>query len=33
MTRRKIFDELIEGVYAMKKNREGRLTLLTKKEE
>jgi hypothetical protein len=33
MTKRKIFDELIEGVDAMKKHREGKLTLRSYKEE
>jgi putative transcriptional regulator len=33
MARRKIFDELIEGVDAMKKHREGKLTLRSYKEE
>jgi putative transcriptional regulator len=33
MAKRKIFDELIEGVAAMKKHREGKLTLRTYKEE
>ena len=33
MAKRKIFDELIEGVDAMKKHREGKLTLRSYKEE
>jgi putative transcriptional regulator len=33
MAKRKIFDELIEGVGAMKKHREGKLTLRSYKEE
>lgn len=33
MAKRKIFDELIEGVQAMKKHREGKLTLRSYKEE
>ncbi len=33
MTKRKIFDELIEGVDAMKKHRERKLTLRSYKEE
>ncbi len=33
MAKRKIFDELIEGVNAMKKHREGKLTLRSYKEE
>jgi putative transcriptional regulator len=33
MAKRKIFDELIEGVDAMKKHREGKLTLQSYKEE
>ncbi len=33
MAKRKIFDELIEGVGAMKKHREGKLTLRRYKEE
>ena len=33
MAKRKIFDELMEGVDAMKKHREGKLTLRSYKEE
>jgi putative transcriptional regulator len=33
MAKRKIFDELIEGVSAMKKHREGKLTLRSFKED
>jgi putative transcriptional regulator len=33
MAKRKIFDELMEGVNAMKKHREGKLTLRSYKEE
>ncbi len=33
MAKRKIFDELMEGVAAMKKHREGKLTLRGYKEE
>jgi putative transcriptional regulator len=33
MAKRKIFDELMEGVAAMKKHREGKLTLRSYKEE
>ena len=33
MAKRKIFDELMEGVGAMKKHREGKLTLRSYKEE
>ena len=33
MAKREIFDELIEGVSAMKKHREGKLTLRSYKEE
>ena len=33
MTKRKIFDELMRGVGAMKKPREGKLTLRSYKEE
>ena len=33
MAKRKIFDELIEGVGVMKKLREGKLTLRSYKEE
>lgn len=33
MAKRKIFDELMEGVDAMKKHREGKLTLRSDKEE
>jgi putative transcriptional regulator len=33
MAKRKIFDELIEGVDAMKKHREGKLTLRSYKAE
>ena len=33
MAKRKIFDELIEGVDAMKRHREGKLTLRSYKEE
>jgi putative transcriptional regulator len=33
MAKRKIFDELMEGVHAMKKHREGKLTLRSYKEE
>src|SRR5260370_357891 len=33
MAKRKIFDELIEGVAAMKKHREGKLTLRSYKED
>ncbi|HXM99454.1 MAG TPA: transcriptional regulator [Candidatus Dormibacteraeota bacterium] len=33
MAKREIFDELIEGVSAMKKHREGKLTLRSYKDE
>jgi putative transcriptional regulator len=33
MAKRKIFDELMEGVDAMKRHREGKLTLRSYKEE
>jgi putative transcriptional regulator len=33
MAKRKVFDELMEGVDAMKKHREGKLTLRSYKEE
>ena len=33
MAKRKIFDELIEGVSAMKKHREGKLTLRSFKDD
>jgi putative transcriptional regulator len=33
MAKRKLFDELIEGVAAMKKHREGKLTLRSYKDE
>jgi putative transcriptional regulator len=33
MSKRKVFDELIEGVAAMKQHREGKLTLRTYKVE
>ncbi len=33
MAKRKIFDELMEGVSAMKKHREGKLTLRSYKKE
>ena len=33
MSKRKIFDEMIEGVAAMKSNREGKITLRTYKIE
>jgi hypothetical protein len=33
MAKRRIFDELMEGVKAMKKHREGKLTLRSYKEE
>ena len=33
MAKRKIFQELIEGIEAMKKHREGKLTLRSYKEE
>lgn len=33
MAKRKIFEELMEGVSAMKKHREGKLTLRSYKEE
>ena len=33
MAKRKIFDELVEGVNAMKKHREGKLPLRSYKEE
>jgi putative transcriptional regulator len=33
MARRKIFDELMEGVAAMKAHREGKITLVTHKVE
>jgi putative transcriptional regulator len=33
MAKRKIFDELMEGVSAMKKHREGKLTLRSFKED
>jgi len=33
MSKRKIFDEMMEGVAAMKSHREGRITLRTYKVE